>query len=778
MSPVPNPLQARWWRATAVAASCAAVVVAVVFGLPVLFGLEPFGLDSTRADVSQLCAMQQALASGSVWLSPLLGGGSALAADANLSVFYPPRWLAWLMAPGSARALDFALHLAFGAGGVVLLARTFRARPAAAAIMGVAWAFLGPVVDLALHTGVFVAGAAWGAWIWALGRLVRHPRFARLAPVLAVAVALAQLAGDSQALAVACLVVAGESFAHLVRHRRRGMASFGRVAAAGVIGALAGFVQTALMLGELSLSRRAGGFAIDEALAGSMKGEAAGLLLPGLSDVVVNGAAWLQHGGDGGWLSGWYLSAGLVALAVAGCGARTRSAVVVAVVLLVLSLGTSTPLAPLLMQLVPGASQLRYPAKLLPLVCTAVAVLAAVGLTRPRRGQLVGVAVAGLLMSLSAVVVVGVAGPAWTAAVWPMVLRGAMVLGTVVVFADGTRLTGSLPRARRRAVVGAVIVLDVAAAAAAFAPYGPPILSLPSLIDDVAGPGQTSDDVVLCVPPSVAGLSLPSGVSRDFDLVAGWRAYGVPGLGACDGVATAPAYQTLQTAMSTEFEVALDDVPAAARALGCTHQLAIQPRPWLSHQADADIDAVANAAPGRPRLYRLNHPLPLVSVPTRPRSCGDEDCTLQALFAAMPDDDIAAVIDDPRRQLGARPPLPASTWPSVPTLVRTSATSLTLGFGGAVGGAVGSAVGSGNGGVVVVRQPYLGGWRAWQDDQALPVVRAAGHLLAVVVDDASRGPVEFLYEPPGLMVGAGISSVGVVGLVALMGLMLRRRRPR
>lgn len=772
MLPVLKPLQARWWRATAVAVGSAAVVVAVIFTVPVLFGLEPFGLDSTRGDVAQLCAMQQALASGSVWLSPLLGGGSALAAEPNLDVFYPPRWLAWLLAPGTARALDFALHLAFGAAGVALLARTFRARPWLAAAMGAAWALLGPVVDLGLHTGVFVAGAAWGAWIWALGRLVRHPRWAPLAPLLALAVALAELAGDSQALAVACLVVAGESFAHLVRHRRRGLLAFGRVAAAGVIGALLGFVQTALMLGELSLSRRAGGFAIDEALAGSLRGEAAGLLLPGLSDVVVDGASWLQFGGDGGWLAGWYLSAGIVALAIAGAGNRTRSAVVVAVVLAVLSLGTLTPVAPLVLKLVPGASQLRYPAKLLPLVCTAVAVLAAVGLSRPRRRQLVGATLAGLLLLLSAGVVVAVAGPAWMAATLPMLLRAALVLATVVVFAGATRFTTSVPIARRRAVIAAVILLDVAAAAVAFAPWGPPVLALPSLVDDVAGPGQTSDDVVLCVPPSVAGVSLPTRVGGAFDAVAGWRAYGVPGLGACDGVATAPAYQTLQTAMSTEFEVALDDVPAAARALGCTHQLAVQPRPWLSHQPDADIDAVADAAPGRPRLYRLNHALPLVSVPAHPRRCVDEDCTLRALFAAAPDEDIAAVMDDPRRQLGTDAALPAKTWPSVPSLIRTSATTFTLGFG--------DTVGVGVGGVVVVRQPFLAGWSAWQGDRSLPVVRAAGHLLAVVVDDAGRGPVEFIYQPPGLMVGAAISGLGLVGLVGLWlagpGLLRRRRQ--
>ena len=65
-------------------------------------------------------------------------------------------------------------------------------------------------------------------------------------------------------------------------------------------------------------------------------------------------------------------------------------------------------------------------------------------------------------------------------------------------------------------------------------------------------------------------------------------------------------------------------------------------------------------------------------------------------------------------------------------------------------------------GVVVLSRPWWPGWQAWDGDRPLPVLRAAGVRLAVVVDRPSR--VSVVYVPP--LLEAGLV-VGVLGWIAV-----------
>lgn len=742
----------RWGRDTRQAALAVFALGFLAYAAPLLVGWQSFDLDATAYDLPLLCAARRALAGSSPWVSSLFGGGSALAAEVGSVPFYPPRWIVWLLDPGTGRTLDVALHLGLAAAGVAVLARTFRVRALFACGAGLAFVALGPVADLLKHSALYAAGAAWGPWMWSFARLSRRPSM-RIAPTgLAVCTALGLLSGDLQAVAVAAVVVAVESAAVLAR--TRAPAPFARVALAGLVGALAGMVQPALVLGEMPLSRRATGLATQEVLAGALDAVTLpGLVLPNALGVVVDGLPWTARAGGVTWLEASYVSATLLALVVAGARIRrVRAALVVTVAFVALALGPATPLGPFLVEHVPGANQLRYAAKLLPFALAAAVVVAAAAVDGARRER----------GRKRALLLVAVLGPALVVVAALVVTHGALtnptVLGPLARALGVAAVAGALLAAKRVPWAAAVVVVDVAWAAASFAPYGPPLLDTPSVV------GAVPRDQVVCVPPSVGSVRLPTG-SPDarWSAAASRRAYDTPGLGACDDVVTAPAYQTLQPGIATEMEVALDDVPAAPVALGCTLALSTRPRPWLTPVPHEDLDAVARAGAGRPTMYAVADALPLASIARAPNVCADEDCTLKALVLAPRAADVHNLVDDPLHRLSS---------PSLPD----GAAARVTGVAGASDDALDVTLDGTGGAVVVIRRPLLVGTVATQSGRALPVVRALGHLIAVVVNDVAAGPVHVGYRPPGFMLGIGLSLVGLALVVGLTVVSARGRR--
>ena len=74
--------------------------------------------------------------------------------------------------------------------------------------------------------------------------------------------------------------------------------------------------------------------------------------------------------------------------------------------------------------------------------------------------------------------------------------------------------------------------------------------------------------------------------------------------------------------------------------------------------------------------------------------------------------------------------------------------------------------------LLILQTPFSKGWKAWQDGQPMPVVRADMGLLGVAVD-AGRHQIEFRYRTPFLFLGAGISAMALLVL-----LFARLRWPR
>ena len=77
-------------------------------------------------------------------------------------------------------------------------------------------------------------------------------------------------------------------------------------------------------------------------------------------------------------------------------------------------------------------------------------------------------------------------------------------------------------------------------------------------------------------------------------------------------------------------------------------------------------------------------------------------------------------------------------------------------------------------GLLVVNESWRAGWRARVDGGPAPVHRVGGAMLGVVVP-ADAGTVELYFRPDGWIHGQRWFLVGAVGLLALLGLSLRRR---
>jgi hypothetical protein len=175
--------------------------------------------------------------------NPFLNGGQPILSNPNYAAFYPPTWLAFVLAPAVALQVGLVLHALLGSLGAASLVRRLGVSSPVAALAIVAWAAGGVTVSNA-STYTFFCALAWWPWCvrWALD-LWAGPRWQRPAVALGAGLALQLLAGEPVVVLLTALTAAALALASRWQTAPGLGVALGRLLVAGGLAALLAAVQ-------------------------------------------------------------------------------------------------------------------------------------------------------------------------------------------------------------------------------------------------------------------------------------------------------------------------------------------------------------------------------------------------------------------------------------------------------------------------------------------------------------------------------------------------------
>ena len=738
---------------------------------------------------------------------PLHGGGTPLLANPNHLVLHPITPLFLVFPFDRAFTASIVLQYALLALGGYLLARALGLEAASAFLAAAVMTLSGPAASLASQQNVLSAFAWLPLALWGFARAATDgARIAKLASILAGAVVL--MTGE----AASCLaLVLLAPVVVVAAPRASGEGTRGgaliRVAGSGLcLSMLVAAVQILPARALLAESSRASGLPPGEALRWSLlPARGAEILLPrffGDPTHLSPGVWWGGFRFEGGFpfLPSIVLGSGacLLALMALGAGPARRLAmhlVAVGLLFLVLALGASTPLLPLLRRFAPVFAQVRYPERFLLGVVPVVALLAGIGLDRlaRRRGAsraaVLAPACAALIFLAATLLVAAPAlldnllaallrfPPGFTASDLMPGIRGGILRSLLWALLDAALLSGLLLAMRRGAMRPAAASWGIAVAAAvslaiasdpARSTAAPGWLHAPSPLHDVlagAGPGTR-----LHHAPRPAGLQV---WARTDEQIWGFRfdrfSYSLL-TGHPDGVGTMldPATDRMDLGAATAIGARLPDLPVEARArilrtLGVGWYAA-----WEPIASDRLEPATVLEELSRPpmRLFRVREPLPrfrLVERSLPPKDTGDP---IGSLLDPDFDPDRAVLVDRP----GAAAPMILYGGAPEPAGGGASAAPGRLEVLQDDPERVRIAVTARSPATLVVGDAYASGWRALLDGAPASLDRANLLFRAVAVP-AGRHEVIMEYRPESLIAGAAVSLVGflLTGLFVVRG---------
>lgn len=775
-------------------ATGAAVVMGVLSLAPLLLGWRYLGLDHSRVLLAMMCGGRGA--DGFV-LDASLGGGGPLLEEPQGLVLYPLNWLLRAFDVELAASLFVVVHLAFAAAAATHLGRAKGLSRATSFFFGLAFASCGSVLDLIIH-GPYLVGAVGLPLAWAgAARLTSHRGEARPKPgallMLAGGPALLLLAGELQAFGIACALIALE----MLLARRRAPRAL--VAGALLAGSLVGGAQLILSLALAGASSRSS--RVPDPFFWSLSpGQLLGVLWPGAVDArAANGATLATAlAGDAMARPPWnvtpLLGAAVIALALGGAALvmRRRSRpmlgpALVALFATLFALGSATPVLKVALAVLPPLGFFRYPAKYfvvasLALLLLAFHMAAVAARSTAARSVLRRVALAALVVAvvvclvllgatlLSAAHIDQRAAAVAVRPPWPgepalsrlLLGRGALAL----LFA---LLPAGILLVRPRGLAHALPLTLAMGLVLPFMqglPLGRPLTSLPRRDVDGA-PGRA----LVCQGQELGARHVdhpdePLGIEGD--IIVDWLDL-KPNMHQCVDIAVPHAAMASSQGPTFALATSIDErapLATAAWALGCTHLATRVPPaelPFMKAPGSAPVSApvLGLDAP----IYPLPTHLDEVTVVHEPLLLADGDAVLAALAKALVPADVARLLDDPMGVLPRGRPLPARPAASVQARVQWDGTT----------GATVSLQGSG-GVVVVLRHPWWPGFEATQAGAPIPVVRAAGVQLALVIDDVTRGDVALVYRVKHA-VPALLSLLAGAALLAVL-LVRARARPR
>jgi len=433
---------------------------------PVLSGQLLAGREVFRIFFPDSAFLLESLRAGELPLwTPYPRLGQPFAATLYSQVFYPPRWLAVVLAgPVAGLTVLHVLHIALATVGVFQLARQLRVSWPAAAVAGAAFGLTPMMTTLGIQQNV-VDAAAWSGLILCAARTVALAPSARRVAWLTVLTALSVTAGSPETTlwqGLLCLLAVPRRPG---RYVKRALPVVSGLALAGLLAAVA--LLPAAEFAMNSLRTDAEAFARQRLTWSVSWPQLLSALWP-LADWP-RGSYW---GEDQWFILNQFLGALPCALALLGAFAgprRARAFAAGALVLLLLSLGKHFPPATWALRL-PPFSLFRYPVKYFVGAAFCLAVLSGFGLDAlgrlarsvgPSRlkaaaafvGMGVALALSGRLVRLLPMRAMAEAG-----VIWPLLFLG---LATVIFLL----LPATFGRPRRvRQTLGALVVLELIAA--------------------------------------------------------------------------------------------------------------------------------------------------------------------------------------------------------------------------------------------------------------------------------------------------------------------------
>jgi hypothetical protein len=692
--------------------------------------------------------------------------------------------------PLSLPALGYPLHVPLAAMGFYALARRLVEAPAVAAAGGALVYALGGFVLSTVNLYVYLQAAAWAPLV--VLALVRAMTSGSACAVAGAALAVGIALSTTGVEIVAQAVVVGLALGLRPREGQP-VRALGGAGAALALGGLLAAPVLVLLASQIGGSARSQGFETDIVLAHSvhpftlLQG-----LVAGLYGNVANlaGEWWGQNFFPRGFPYILSLYLGPTALALAIVGATTRHALRWRLALLVLAglalcVGRWSGLAAIV-DAVPALSAFRYPVKVFFTVHLALALLVALGLSRlvsadSRRGWTCLAAGAGGVGSLLALTpllphLAPAATDGFTAAFFPpgfdprtraaLLLRivgdaatgGAMALAVAAVAGLARRQT--LPSPRATLLVVAVLGADLLRAGSGLNPmvtgsFFHPSPELAAQLDSLRegrvftcgfGESQSYREARLArgtaheawtfavaletlTPAFNVPLRVPTAMSPDLTMLVPEDRVLSPAEGAC---------------------LDLDAILPRLRRAGVHTIVSADP---LSHPAlrPRGVLSPRRLAPLRVHLYRLATPLPRVHVASQ--AVVVEDADEGAERAAEPGflEAGGVAVEGEAGAGGARGAIGRQQWGTDRLEIEVESDSPA---------------------VLVVRDGWAPGWRAWVDGTPAPVRRTNGRHRGVAVP-GGHSVVLMRYRPAGLVPSLVVSAVALGVLVGL----LRRRRP-
>lgn len=709
--------------------------------------------------------------------NPWILNGEPFFATLQPGVLYPGNVLLYLLPIRFSFDLTLVLHFVLAGGGTFLLLRRWDRSRLGALFGSVAFMLGGYLVSVGGYPNNLQT-VAWLPWVWVAWDRLLADRSVRTALLFSLACAVAFLGGEPQMLALGLGLMFLHGLLRIERREARLGAAVVAFAASGILALALAAVQLLPLIELVRHSVRMQPTGLDFATRWATEpvNLSQFLVPPALGSGPMRFGIDLLPAAQATWILTLY--PGVVVLCMAGVGIVrhgdrrwTAFWAVTAVVGVLMALGPSTPVFPLLYHVLPPLKAVRYPEKFLWLTALAISVVSARGLdgVLDGRGRLAGTLIAAAMSSvLLAASLLLLVRPEVVEHACRGALQGARLCGTpgeaartygkillrggVLAAAAGILLGVCEVRRIRPALAGAGLLALAAAdllvaqdhvnpSVNASLYEHPPwaVTTLRSLDPDVAGYRYRGS-------PTAALMGSAARVLRARELSNMYLEYetAAPNTGMLAGIQTQDGLQGLELTSEAELETTLVRNSPRYR----TKML----RAMNVHYY-ADASATADSMPGLTpvaghselpiRIFRVDDPLP------------------RAYFATSD-----TVVREPVQAFGAsvEPGFPLASrvavWPRPdPRPKPTSEGRVTHATYGV--NKVRLEVQADGPGLVVLTDRFYPGWHATVDGSPRPVLRANGFFRAVAVPEGGH-EIEFEFAPASVRIGAWISLAGLL----------------